>query len=193
MRRRDFITLIGGAVGVWPSAAHAQTGFSIIGYIGTGSANGSRELLAAFHRGLHEMGYVQDQNIRIEYRWAEGEYNKLAAFAAELVQRQVTALVTTGGSPAALAAKAVTTKIPIIFSTGNDPIETGVVSTLNRPGGNITGATFLTSLHGVLPLDILRNITRAPISTLPLPHIRTTCAQCLCPNSGSRPGLLNSC
>ena len=158
MRRREFITLVGSAAALVPTTARAQSGISLIGYIGTGSANGSRELVAAFHRGLKEMGYTEGQNVKIEYKWAAGEYDKLPAFATELVQRRVTALVTTGGSPAALAAKAATTKIPIIFSTGNDPIETGVVSSLNRPGGNVTGATFLTSLLEGKRLEILHEL-----------------------------------
>jgi putative ABC transport system substrate-binding protein len=99
-----------------------QSGAPIVGFIGTGSPGALRELIAAFHRGLNEMGYIEGQNVKIEYRWAEGQYKKLTAFAAELVQNHVTAIVTTGGSLAALAAKAATTKIPIIFSSGNDPI-----------------------------------------------------------------------
>src|SRR5262249_30254919 len=101
MRRRDFIALVGSAAAVLSTTARVQPGISLIGYIGTGSANGSRELVAAFHRGLKEMGYTEGQNVKIEYKWAGGEYDKLPAFAAELVQRRVTALVTTGGSPAA--------------------------------------------------------------------------------------------
>jgi ABC-type uncharacterized transport system substrate-binding protein len=135
-----------------------QSGAPIVGFIGTGSPGALRELIAAFHRGLNEMGYIEGQNVKIEYRWAEGQYKKLTAFAAELVQNHVTAIVTTGGSLAALAAKAATTKIPIIFSSGNDPIETGVVSRVNRPGGNITGATFLTSLLEGKRLELLHEL-----------------------------------
>ena len=160
MRRRDFLTLVGGATAL-PIAARAQkSGTPVIGFLGTGSPGALQEPLAAFHRGLGEMGYIEGQNIKIEYRFAEGRYNRLPALAAELVQHQVTAIVTTGGSRAALAAKAATNKIPIIFSAGDDPVEGGVVSSLNRPSGNVTGATFITAglepkrlelLHELLP------------------------------------------
>ena len=160
MRRRDFLTLVGGATAL-PIAARAQkSGTPVIGFLGTGSPGALQEPLAAFHRGLGEMGYIEGQNIKIEYRFAEGQYNRLPALAAELVQHQVTAIVTTGGSRAALAAKAATNKIPIIFSAGDDPVEAGVVSSLNRPSGNVTGATFITAglepkrlelLHELLP------------------------------------------
>jgi putative tryptophan/tyrosine transport system substrate-binding protein len=159
MRRRDFITLVGGSVLALPIAAHAQqSGIPLIGYLGTGSPNASREVLTAFHLGLRETGYVEGQNIKIEYIWAEGQYDRLPALAAELVQRQVTAIVTTGGSRAALAAKAATNKIPIIFSAGDDPVEAGVVSSLNRPSGNVTGATFITTVLEAKRLELLHEL-----------------------------------
>ena len=158
MRRRDFLTLVGGATAL-PIAARAQkSGTPVIGFLGTGSPGALQEPLAAFHRGLGEMGYIEGQNIKIEYRFAEGRYNRLPALAAELVQHQVTAIVTTGGSRAALAAKAATNKIPIIFSAGDDPVETGVVSSLNRPSGNITGATFITSVLEPKRLELLHEL-----------------------------------
>ena len=160
MRRRDFLTLVGGATAL-PIAARAQksgTTTPVIGFLGTGSPGALQEPLAAFHRGLGEMGYIEGQNIKIEYRFAEGQYNRLPALAAELVQHQVTAIVTTGGSRAALAAKAATNKIPIIFSAGDDPVEAGVVSSLNRPSGNVTGATFITTLLEAKRLELLHEL-----------------------------------
>lgn len=130
----------------------------MIGFLGTGSPGAWQEPLAAFHRGLGEMGYTEGQNVRIEYRWAEGQYQRLPSLAAELVQRQPTVIVTTGGSGAALAAKAATTKIPIIFSAGDDPVEAGVVSSLNQPSGNVTGATFITTLLEAKRLELLHEL-----------------------------------
>ena len=158
MRRRDFLTLVGGATAL-PIAARAQkSGTPVIGFLGTGSPGALQEPLGAFHRGLGEMGYIEGQNIKIEYRFAEGRYNRLPALAAELVQHQVTAIVTTGGSRAALAAKAATNKIPIIFSAGDDPVEAGVVSSLNRPSGNVTGATFITAVLEPKRLELLHEL-----------------------------------
>jgi putative tryptophan/tyrosine transport system substrate-binding protein len=158
MRRRNFIQGIAASV-AWPLAARAQpAGMPEIGYVGTGAPGALRELLAAFHRALKETGYTDGQNVRIEYRWAEGQYNRLPPLAAELVQRQVAVIVTTGGSRAALAAKAATKKIPIIFSAGEDPIETGVVSSFNRPNGNVTGATFLTTVLEAKRLELLHEL-----------------------------------
>jgi putative ABC transport system substrate-binding protein len=135
-----------------------QTRASVIGFIGTTTPSAVPELLAAFLRGLSEMGYTEGQNVRIEYRWGEGQYNSLPALAGELVQRQVTAIATMGSSRAALAAKAATTKIPIIFSTGEDPVETGIVSSLNRPSGNVTGTTFLTTVLAAKRLELLHDL-----------------------------------
>ena len=158
MRRRDLLTLVGGATAL-PIVARAQkSGPPVIGFLGTGSPGALQEPLGAFHRGLGEMGYIEGQNIKIEYRFAEGQYNRLPALAAELVQHQVTAIVTTGGSRAALAAKAATNKIPIIFSAGDDPVEAGVVSSLNRPSGNVTGATFITAVLEPKRLELLHEL-----------------------------------
>jgi putative tryptophan/tyrosine transport system substrate-binding protein len=159
MRRRNFIAGLASTTAALPLAARAQrSAVSVIGYLGTAAPGELRELLAAFHRGLKEAGYIEGQNVRIEYRWGEGQYNRLPTLAAELVQRQPTVIVTTGGSRAALAAKAATTKIPIIFSTGEDPVETGIVSSLNRPNGNVTGATFLTAVLEAKRLELLHEL-----------------------------------
>jgi putative tryptophan/tyrosine transport system substrate-binding protein len=158
MRRRDFLTLLGGATAL-PTATRAQKpGTPVIGFIGTTSRSAVPELLAAFHRGLREMGYTEGQNVRIEYRWGESQYSRLPALAIELVQDQVTAIATMGSSRAALAAKAATTKIPIIFSTSEDPVETGIVSSLNRPGGNVTGTSFLTTSLAAKRLELLHDL-----------------------------------
>jgi putative ABC transport system substrate-binding protein len=144
MRRREFITLLGGAVASWPLASHAQQGaMPVIGYLGVSSFEKSAGIsLLAFKRGLAEAGYVEDRNVTIEYRWADDEYHRLPALALELVQHRVAVLVA-AGSPAALPAKAATTDIPIVFMIGSDPVELGLVATLNHPGGNLTGVSYL--------------------------------------------------
>lgn len=146
MRRREFITLLGGAVMTWPFSARAQqSAMPVIGLLGAAGPDDTEVArnLAAFRRGLVETGYVEGQNVRIEYRWAKGHYERLPALAAELVARNVDVIVNEGGAPSVLAAKNATSKIPIVFHTGNDPVAEGLVASLARPGGNLTGVSLL--------------------------------------------------
>ncbi len=159
MRRREFMALLGGAAAAWPLAVPAQQlGTPVIGFLNSGSAAQLGHLVAAFRGGLNEAGFVEGRNVMIEYRWADGDYNRLPALAAELVNRPVTALAATGGS--ALAANAVSTTVPIVFIT-TDPVRSGLVASLNRPGGNLTGVDLFSGAMEPKRLEILQDLVPA--------------------------------
>jgi len=160
MRRREFMLGLGGAAAVaWPLVAQAQQpALPLIGYLSSGSQQGFASRLAAFRRGLQEIGYREGQNVTVEYRWAEGHEDRLPAMAAELVQRRVNVLATPGGVSAARAAKATTAAIPIVFETGADPVAAGLVGSLSRPGGNVTGVTSLNVEVGPKRFELLRQL-----------------------------------
>jgi putative ABC transport system substrate-binding protein len=159
VRRREFITLLGGAATTWPIAARAQQAKTpVIGWLCSGAAGPFRNFVSAFHRGLEAAGYVEGRNVSVEYRWSEGQSNRLPELANDLVGRQVAAIVASGGSAPAQAAKAITAKIPIVFVSGDDPVEAGLVSSLNRPGGNITGISWIASALEAKRLGLMREL-----------------------------------
>src|SRR6516165_5237567 len=156
-RRKFLATLLGGAAAAWPLALHAQQK-PVIGFLNSGSVDAYPDRITAFHQGLRQLGYIEGENVLVDYRWALGEYDQLPAFAAELVERRVSVLVATGGEPAALAAKSATSTIPIVFAIGGDPIKLGLVASYNRPGGNATGANILAAEMDGKRVALLREL-----------------------------------
>src|SRR5947209_1950717 len=159
LKRRDFITLLGGAAVTWPLAARAQQQpLPVIGFLSSLAQNDQGLIIPGFHQGLNGAGFIEGRSIAIEYRWAEGDYQRLPALAADLVNRKVAVIAAISGTPAALAAKMATTTIPIVFAIGGDPIAPGLVTSLNRPGGNVTGVSFYNSPVVTKRLDLAREL-----------------------------------
>jgi putative ABC transport system substrate-binding protein len=173
LRRREFITLLGGAAAAWPLAARAQqAAMPVLGFLGSAAEADYKTTTAAVRRGLNEAGYVEKQNLLIEYRWANFQYERLPALAAELAKLPVDVIFATGSVVSAIAAKSATASIPIVFANGSDPVQYGLVASLNRPGGNVTGITFINSQLGPKRIQLLRllNPKTAVIAVLVNPN-----------------------
>ena len=182
MRRRFFITLLGGAASAWPRVARAQERtVPVVGYLYGGVPEAGANHTAAFRKGLSEAGYVEGRNVTIEYRWGNNNGDRFAELAADLVRRKVSVIVTAGSSPASLAAKAATATIPIVFEVGSDPVEVGLVASLNRPGGNVTGIASMNTELAPKRLGIVHELIPgpAPLGALlnnPTPSLPTVTA-----------------
>jgi putative ABC transport system substrate-binding protein len=156
MRRRKFITLLGGAAAAWPIAAHAQQpAMPMVGWLNSGTSGGREHLLTAFRRGMSEAGFIDGQNVAVEYHWAEGQYDRVPALAADLTRRGVAVIAATGGTVSSLTAKRATTTIPVVCIFDGDPVTAGLVASLNRPGGNITGISLVASVIEAKQLELL--------------------------------------
>ena len=185
MRRREFISLLGGAA-VWPLAARAQqAALPVIGLLSSRSPDDSARFLAAFRHGLNETGYVEGQNVAIEYRWAQGRYDQLPSLADDLARRRVTVIVAPESSPGALAAKAATSTIPIVFHVGVDPVALGIVPSLSRPGGNITGVASLDVEVGPKRLELLHELVPSATVIALLVNPASPIAEALATNAHS--------
>jgi putative tryptophan/tyrosine transport system substrate-binding protein len=180
MRRREFITLVGGAAAAWPMLVRAQqASLPVIGFLHSATASAYARMTAALRKSLNDAGYIEGQNVAIEYRWAEGQFDRLPNMAADLVRHQVSVIFAGGGLDPSLAAKAATSKIPIVFANGTDPVEAGLVGSLDHPGTNVTGTTFLLNTLGPKELEILHELVpkAAQVAALINPKSSTAASQ----------------